>query len=858
MSNVPPKSVSHAFYTELRAGSGLTDETIARAGLYTEHDQVAIHAMLNWPPPKRFAKNSLGDCLVYPCYAPGVSDPYAYILKPTYPRTKKKSNGEARARKYEVPKDGPPLVYFGPRSRDRLRGPDTLIWTEGPKKGLLLEQLGFPMVALNGVYGGHCSATRRESGEFSFHPLIEEHVDIAGRHHVIAFDSDVRSNEQVMTALNVLARMLLDAGALSVKLAPPPHGPSAEKLGIDDYYMLIESRGERGDHAICALFDNAPKMDPAVLDTRPQLVLGTNESRAIDQMTEILATGGSEIFVRHFELVRINRTDGETPKSKIQRALGALTIQKLPRAALRTTLTREASIVVPSDGDGGMQRAHPPTWLVDGLAAAGHWPGMRYLVGISDCPIILADGSLIATSGYHAAAGIYMSLPAELEGLQIDPQPTREECARAAEQLLDLITDSPVESMAGRAAWLAGLLTPFAQAAIEGPTPLFFLLASSPGTGKGKMIQTAAYIATGTDPGMTGYVQDAVEMTKRWASTALAGDRLLVLDDIAGNFGDSATNRALTAYVLSERLLGGNDKPPLPMIATKWASGNNVEIEGDSRRRVIPIRVISKVERPEERSGFKYELPGYVLAHRAKYVRAALTILRGFILAGCPAKGLRTLGSYEDWCRIVAGAVYWATGVDPLVARDVLSASLDPRLEALRAMLIGLQYMTAVEPKKAVRASDILSRLRVSDPDADLAPALAAARNALDLLGNAKPGHAPTARTLGMALTAFVERAVELPDSGGMARLMSRMYLGTHHFWVEIIDAQRAAHGTSGTNGSSTSENRNRGSMHTNDPPEEPGVSRPPSSPKGPMGSPANTNGVRELFDTRRKIGAAE
>src|SRR5262249_39567252 len=101
-------------------------------------------------------------------------------------------------------------------------------------------------------------------------------------------------------------------------------------------------------------------------------------------------------------------------------------------------------------------------------------------------------------------------------------------------------------------------------------------------------------------------------------------------------------------------------------------------LRGDIMRRTIPCRLVPDVERPEERTGFKYpRLMQHARENRPRLVAAALTILRAYAAADRPDQRLTPLGSYESWSDVVRSAVFWATGVDPCGAREDLRATDD-------------------------------------------------------------------------------------------------------------------------------------------------------------------------------------
>ena len=80
---------------------------------------------------------------------------------------------------------------------------------------------------------------------------------------------------------------------------------------------------------------------------------------------------------------------------------------------------------------------------------------------------------------------------------------------------------------------------------------------------------------------------------------------------------------------------------------------------------------------------------------------AALTILRAHALAGWPAvPGRAELGSFEDWDRLVAGAIAFAGGAD-IVALLERTRAADPERDSLAEVLRMLQGVGATRPMKA-------------------------------------------------------------------------------------------------------------------------------------------------------------
>ena len=243
-----------AHLEDLRS-SGLTDETIALAQLYSESRTVVLSSML-----ERGYSRHWGHAIVFPLYLPGEVEPYAFRIKPDRPRIRRQRNGKDKPVKYDQAESHGVLVYYPPRGRagDWLRDTTrTLYWVEGEKKALALDQLGLACVGLTGVWNWGDPDAEGDR----LHGRILSHVNVAGRACVICYDADALQNDSVMLAAGRLAGVLRALGAVSVLFVCPPLGsdaPGAPPLlkGIDDYY------GVHGEAATRALLATAAYIEP--------------------------------------------------------------------------------------------------------------------------------------------------------------------------------------------------------------------------------------------------------------------------------------------------------------------------------------------------------------------------------------------------------------------------------------------------------------------------------------------------------------------------------------------------------------------------------------------------------------------
>ena len=165
-------------------------------------------------------------------------------------------------------------------------------------------------------------------------------------------------------------------------------------------------------------------------------------------------------------------------------------------------------------------------------------------------------------------------------------------------------------------------------------------------------------------------LRDDTETEKRITAHLCSGQRVILLDNVAGTMGGPALDAALTADIWAGRILGQSALVEVPNRATWIATGNNVAIRGDLSRRTLRCYLDVDTERPEERQGFnRPDLLGYVRKHRGRLVGACLTILRAYIRAGRPELGLCPMGSFEEWSKTVRAALVWTGADDPYLTR---------------------------------------------------------------------------------------------------------------------------------------------------------------------------------------------
>jgi hypothetical protein len=672
-------------------GSGLSEETIRANGLYTEEDSHELATILNQLPDnprKQIPLFCIGGALVFP-YRNLAGEVNGFArAKPHSPRTCK-----GKPNKYEQPAGQPARAYFPVASLALLRdGVSDVFVTEGEKKALALSQLVLAAIGLGGVW-----SWRKKGTDELIDDLLSIHWE--GRRAYISFDWDPKSEtrRKVAEAARRLARALRQAGAKEVYLVELPPGPDGGKQGPDDLIVAHDA------DAYLALVEQAKPVPDLV-----QVVLGTDEHRVNAECEAALVARAMNLYQRGGSLVRVLRHEPEG-KQRIVRPAAAPIIRPLPAALLREELTAHVECVRRVKMKEGFEDrpASLPGHVVSTIHVRGHWRGLPSLEAVYSHPVLLPDGSVLAEPGYHSDSGLMLWLPDGLH-ISVPHQPSYAEMVYARQALRRVVCDFPFKDECHESAWLAFLLTPLARPAFTGPVPLAFADGNVPGCGKGLVLDTAFLIVTGRSASVATYTNDQEELRKVITTVALDGDEMVLFDNVSGAFGNATLDRLLTGASWEDRILGGNTKYDGPMLTLFSATGNNVYPVGDTPRRLLPIRLESDLENPEDRDDFKIpKLREYVLQHRGRLLSAALTILRAYCAEGRPDQKLRPWGSYEGWSDLIRGTIVWAGMADPGEARMELRRVASPETTALADLLAGILHL---DPKgQGLTVADILS-----------------------------------------------------------------------------------------------------------------------------------------------------
>ncbi len=374
--------------------------------------------------------------------------------------------------------------------------------------------------------------------------------------------------------------------------------------------------------------------------------------------------------------------------------------------ALLAANIRWFKVICTRNGDEQEVPTDPPPIVARQLLANDHrrLPVLKALVHV---PVLLPTGRLVSKPGFDEDSGVFAAFQPE-RFAQLKANPTQADAAESMRQLLALFDDFYFDHPAGRFAAIAAVITLACRSAIEGAVPMVLVTASTPGTGKSLLVSVITAIGSGKEAARMAQTDDT-EMEKRITSALAAGADAIVIDNAKDAIGCPALDALLTTSGdWQGRILGESRTVNLPARAVVFATGNNLKLAGDLQRRVLPISLLAKQERPEERQDFKLkDLLGHVVEHRDRLATAAITILHAYMLS--PEKvEPALLGSYGNWSRLVRGAVMWAGGLDPVATREQLVAESDDVKLAWAELLVMLRAEYGTEEFVAANVAQFL------------------------------------------------------------------------------------------------------------------------------------------------------
>jgi len=457
----------------------------------------------------------------------------------------------------------------------------------------------------------------------------------------------------------------------------------------------------------------APKPNGAA-SAIPNIVIVRGElHKAADEGLAALWAARVPFYIRNFELVRVCTVKAKTWDGEVIEVPAVLSVEY---PALRRAMSQSANWMRP-----GLKSDYAvdcPKDLVELVRSmVNEWP-FPPLAGLISTPTLRPDGSVLAVEGYDDQTGLFLT---GLPKMPLIPdRPTEHDAMEALGLLEGLLAEFPFASDASHSVGLSGLITPIVRGA-TGPVPMHLIVKPKPGTGGSYLVDIASMIATGErcpviamgDPKHPG------EFEKRLVGAALRGWPIIGVDNVRGTLEGDFLCQVTERPILQLRPLGTSKTAQIPNSFTTFANGNNPSTADDMVRRTVRSAMDANMEHPEDRE-FRSDPLAMVRRDRGRYVAAALTIVRAYIVAGKPDR-LRPLPSYEPWSDVVRSPLVWLGRADPVATMEETRVE-DPRQEARLAIFeawkseigLGQKYQTSelirlAQSSGQVEAGSVLS-----------------------------------------------------------------------------------------------------------------------------------------------------
>lgn len=476
--------------------------------------------------------------------------------------------------------------------------------------------------------------------------------------------------------------------------------PDFENVPLDAY---------EADAANVVPFKPRGEARAAVNPDLPVITIEAGELHNIATSAETaLLTNSTPFYVRSGRLMRpvvddMPASHGRRTKvARLEEVTGPVMVDHLSRSAIWLKFDGRSKKMVAADPK--------PEIASTILSRDGEWRFPR-LAGVITTPTLRPDGTVLMDPGYDPATQLLLLDPPAMH--PITAKPSKKQAQSALAFLDTLLDEFPFVDEASRSVALSALITPVVRGAIS-VAPMHVTKAPVAGSGKSYIIELASAINSGERAPVLSAGKSEEEMEKRLVGALLSGQTFISLDNVNGELGGDFLCQVIERPVVAARPLGQSAFIKIESRASCFATGNNIRLVGDMTRRVIVCSLDPDMERPELRT-FKGDPFDAVLKERGKYVSAALTVVRAYVVAGFPDQ-LPPLASFEEWSKFVRSALVWLGRADPIETMERARAD-DPITSALKQLF---NAWHDASPNQALTAAEAINLSTLRGPHNDL------------------------------------------------------------------------------------------------------------------------------------------
>lgn len=453
-----------------------------------------------------------------------------------------------------------------------------------------------------------------------------------------------------------------------------------------------------------------------------------------------------------------------------------------------------------TDKDGNRISVHLPTPFVRHFMKR-HDTKLPTCVAVSQTPVVLPDGSLLAPPGLHRPTGIDFWIADEL--MAVLPRP--EDCTpNKVEDAMRFLTDEwlcdVATDFAGKCKIIAVALTIIERSVLD-QRPAFWVTAGRRGGGKTTTLAMVITAVTGRWPQAAAWSTNEEERRKALLSYFMYGVSYILWDNIARGTRITCPHieKSCTAAYYSDRKLGVSEMVATAASTIHLFTGNNICPTGDLASRSLEIRLDLDRADPENRA-FRHPDPvGWSNSMRAELMAAFYTILLGNPALQLPRDAPMPT-KFKMWQRMVGSAIEHAA---QLVVEGTPPGTYEPDDRAKPTPISFADMFLAGEDEDDDSASladalAILSREWPTTFDAkDVAelannqidPKGATLRDFLHQGASTPPGHVTTAKSVGRLLKRHLDEPVTHGDRTLILR-STRARTNSLEYYVHIAQPE--------------------------------------------------------------------
>jgi len=359
-----------------------------------------------------------------------------------------------------------------------------------------------------------------------------------------------------------------------------------------------------------------------------------------------------DIFQKRGKLIRIS-VDTNTDK---------LTITDLLAEDIRRILSERCKFMKLSSSGDKWDLCNLPADYCNNIYKTQRHLKFKEINDTATQPYLRKDGSLVNMPGYDQDTKIFSHF--SKDDFPIQAEPTREDAENSLLCIDGLLSEFPFASEEDKAAAISAILTSTIRISLPN-APMNHCNAPQSSSGKTLLMKCIGAFNTSFPVASLEFPNNNEECAKKMLALLKKGTGVIFFDNANSNLtAYPSLCSILTDEYFSDRILGQSEISEVSTRALFLSNGNNVVPLKDLRRRVIEFVILPTCENPATRTFSKRPLDE-ILLNRAYYVSLVLTMIRAWIVAGCPEVDVPTIATYKDWSNWCRQVLLWLGLPDP-------------------------------------------------------------------------------------------------------------------------------------------------------------------------------------------------